>query len=631
MGNKTIRIQQFFLITFCIILLIFLILRSGENISQDYINNVVSSTYVVDDSTAKDYIQLTGTYKYIDDELVRPSDLSSYSKNYKIGSLYNHGTLFNGKKLTLLLDIYNYTDHDLVLHLGNITNIKNIYINGSLLNVNSSQAIKTNQSDAYIKIDNNANTNLVIQMERENFFIFGILSPPELYTYDNLTSTYLDIKFTTLVLSIIIFILSIFLLTLSVLRSQKVDNNKHILFFTLIGVMIIIRTILEYILIDNNYIYISYPNYIKIQSLFTVLIPYLLFLFTFYSDKQEDSLYSFHTFINYTVASYFLFTIICPISGEEFLYKLGLFLIIVIQVCSLYIAKENICNYKSNSILSFVVITIFYIYAFTLPKNLLIYNNFNLSFSYILSICIIGMKIIISNANSYENFKYITKKQKVYNDMYLDELNIINRRLDIEKTAKEHALKIYKETKNRDTATGLFNRGYMSNKLLEIIKNLNSGEVISLILLDIDNLKHINNLYGNNMADEIIVEISRCLISNKMLNEYISRWSGGTFLIALTHIDSSTAEYTAECIRKDITAIKMPNGDNPTVSIGVCFANKNSTLQETEVLLNVALENAKKIGKNCVYTDQNLMGSNDKFFNSKIDNRTRNPYTSELL
>ncbi len=631
MSNKSIRIKQLILITFCIILFYFLIQRSGNDVSQNFVNNVVSSTFVIDEQNFDEKTKLTGTYKYIEGELVTPEDLENYdSDKYRVSNLYNHGALFNGHEATLFLNIYNYTDQDLVLYLNDIINIENIYINGELLDNSNTQVYQSKENSVCINIEDYSKTELIIQITRDKFFIFGVLSPPTLMTYDYITSAYLNLQLATLALSLTILSMSIFMVILSLLRSQKLTKNKSVIYFSCIGLLIISRTILEYGIIHYDFIDIGYDIYIRIQSLFTSLIAYLLFLFAYYAEEQDENSKPFLIFSNYIMAIYTLFIFICPVSGGELLYKLGLLLILALEISSFFIARVNITCYKRKGILSFTVLAIFYIFVYTLPHNLFIYSNFNVAFAYIFSVTIINIYLIVSIAKAYSSSKYISKKQKVFNDITLKEFENINRQLSIEKASKETAIKIYKESRRRDAATGLFDRGYMSTKLSEMIENLKNDEVIALILLDIDNLKHINNIYGNDKADEIIVEISRTLINNKMLNEYISRWSGGTFLITLIDIDTSTASYVAERIRQDITSIRLTNGDNPTVSIGVCFANNKSSMQSSEVALNDALEIAKSIGKNCVYTDTSLVNNiNLSEFDSSI--KIKNPYTGELL
>ncbi len=608
MGNRSIYIRTFIFFTLCILLFISSTYRFKYTITSNFKNNVVKSTFILNDDNLNETINLTGTYKYIENRLIGPYELNNYKDNFDIVPINVNGNLLNGHSATLYLKIYNFSSEDVVLNLNNIILSENIYFNGVNINYNSDSQILSRKNNYSVTLEKDSRNEFLIQLKRNNFFMLGMLTPPTIMTTSNYENTYLKSQVFTVSLTLTIFFLSIFLTVLSILSTKYNKQNSLFLHvFISIGIIITSRTLFEFLIIQYSSINIPYHLYLKIQSLTSFSILYLLFLFTYFIESPNTYTKQLFTIVNYITAIFFIFTLVCPISGEEFLYKLGLILSLLLQMISLATASYNMHLYKKGGLYSFIVINIFYIFVYAFPTNFLEYKTSHISIAYILSCFFIISFLSISTFIDINEFKYITKKQRVLNVIYSKQLHYLEKHLEIEKNGKKHAIKINDEIKKRDIATGLYNRYFMINELDKHIKNLTLDKLISFIFVDIDNLKHINTVYGNNKADAIINEITDKLLSNKSLTNYITRWSGGTFLIALVDVNHFQAPYIAEHIRLDISTIKLTDLDSPTVSIGVCYANKDSNMKDIEIVLNKCLEKAKSNGKNYVYTDNALI------------------------
>ncbi len=632
------KLSQYILIFLCIILFIFLIRRSIDIADLEYDSNVIFGTIVVNEGDIKNGIPLTGTYKYIEDKIIEPNALKYHEDKVQALPVYDHGVFVSGHNATLYFDIYNYTNENLTLQYKDFVNKYKIYVNGIPVNSQEIETHDTKGHNPYIEILKNKKTQIVIQMRRDDYFLFGFLSPPILNTYTNLLTDYNRSQYLTLIITLLIFITCIFLNILSMIRSRNLAKNIHIILFSMIGVMVILKVVLT-TLANFDIIHVNYMDFIKYKVFNIVLIAYFLFLFVYYDCPQKRSEKNIANTISYSLFIFVVFTSITPYAGQELLYKAALFFILAIQIASFYIARKNILSYQKNGILSLLILSIFYIFVFIYPDILLFTTNTTLSIVFLLCSAIIGLKIARDNYHSFANFRYLTAKQILLNDIYTNELSNIQKQLEIEKSAKMHAITIVNETKKRDVATGLYNRTYMTDLIKESIEGLKDNEIISLIIIDIDNLKHINEVYGHVVADTHIKDIANKLFNYKNQTDYLGRWTGGSFLVLLKEIEYATATYIAESIRLEISNTTFENGDSATVSIGVCCADKYSTVETTERTLNDCLIIAKGIGKNCVYTDTQL---SDKLLENKslidqliIDENDgpifRNPYTGELL
>ena len=169
---------------------------------------------------------------------------------------------------------------------------------------------------------------------------------------------------------------------------------------------------------------------------------------------------------------------------------------------------------------------------------------------------------------------------------------------------KQKDLKRYnKELKKlaiTDTLTELHNRRKL-DELLNKIKN----KKFSLILLDIDHFKEINDTYGHLEGDKVLITISKLLKENLNKNDEIGRWGGEEFLI----ICKNTTEKEASIISLRLKNI-IENHDfkirKITASFGVSEAKKNLDIKDILSNADIALYKAKELGRNQVVLGSSL-------------------------
>jgi diguanylate cyclase (GGDEF)-like protein len=157
----------------------------------------------------------------------------------------------------------------------------------------------------------------------------------------------------------------------------------------------------------------------------------------------------------------------------------------------------------------------------------------------------------------------------------------------------------------RDTYTGLYNKRFIINELENISRIARrSGRVFSIIIIDIDDFKQINDLYGHLSGDEYLKSIAELFTQSLREQDIAGRIGGDEFLILLPETTIDGAFQLAIRIRKNVEefVLKYLNFKiKTTISAGVC--QYENTIKDVNELLDIAdqaLYEAKRSGKNNV-------------------------------
>lgn len=154
-----------------------------------------------------------------------------------------------------------------------------------------------------------------------------------------------------------------------------------------------------------------------------------------------------------------------------------------------------------------------------------------------------------------------------------------------------------------DNLTKLFNRQKLNDELnKEIQRDLRYGHGFALLMFDIDNFKAINDTYGHDIGDQVLIKISKISINSTRTTDISARWGGEEFMILLPETSLEDSAKIAENLRKNIENEKFENIPKPvTVSIGVAIYEKEH--KDKEIIIknvDLALYKAKHNGKNQV-------------------------------
>ena len=155
-----------------------------------------------------------------------------------------------------------------------------------------------------------------------------------------------------------------------------------------------------------------------------------------------------------------------------------------------------------------------------------------------------------------------------------------------------------------DYLTGLLNRRRFERALSDLLKDFHTRNYpSSLIILDIDNFKKINDTYGHPIGDQILKEIALILKTFLRGNNIPARVGGEEFAILVPGATTQEAKNVAERIRKivETRTFTIPQGElKVTASFGVTSTKKNDTNQSIYTRADEALYKAKQKGKNQV-------------------------------
>lgn len=153
----------------------------------------------------------------------------------------------------------------------------------------------------------------------------------------------------------------------------------------------------------------------------------------------------------------------------------------------------------------------------------------------------------------------------------------------------------------RDSMTGLLNRRqFYAITDPNNLNHLPAQQQFSLLLVDTDRFKNINDLFGHLKGDEVLIALSRTLEACSRENDLVFRWGGEEFVILLPHTPLDIALQIAESIRAAVARITIPGLPRFTVSIGVARHNQGETIDELFKRVDDALYRAKNDGRNKV-------------------------------
>lgn len=153
-----------------------------------------------------------------------------------------------------------------------------------------------------------------------------------------------------------------------------------------------------------------------------------------------------------------------------------------------------------------------------------------------------------------------------------------------------------------DQLTGLYNRNSLAEFASKAFTEANRHDFrLSLILMDIDNFKSINDTHGHLVGDEVLASVGELLKANCRNEDFAVRFGGEELMLILPHCGLIAAQQRAEELREQLEALK-PAGIPMTVSIGVTSRTKGSeaSMEDMFRVADHAVYQAKEAGRNRV-------------------------------
>lgn len=359
------------------------------------------------------------------------------------------------------------------------------------------------------------------------------------------------------------------LLFLSLYKRMK--NNKSYLLFSILCLFIQLRCLF----LNERIIVHFFPNMpfellSKIAALtYYLWIPiYVFFLKEVFGDITKRTIITSLVF-SLTFAS------ICLVTNNTFYDKLSycgeLVVIIIVSDILIFLIKKARKKEK-NSIISLIAFSCLIV---TAANDILLNNGFPHINRYVFQI---GMFIF------------------VLLETYAITINYNNEINKVKMLKKENEI-IY-ERSIRDGLTNLYNRQYIESILDNIIDMYNSeGIIFTLMMIDIDHFKKINDTYGHLCGDKVLLSVSNVLMGTLRNTDYIGRYGGEEFIVIFPNTGIDEAIKIAKRIRRNVEELSVDEGIKVTISGGL-YENKETIkykcIQNADDLLYLA----KDMGRN---------------------------------
>jgi len=186
------------------------------------------------------------------------------------------------------------------------------------------------------------------------------------------------------------------------------------------------------------------------------------------------------------------------------------------------------------------------------------------------------------------------------------ELSALNKNLNEEIEARKTAEHDLIKQSTTDSLTGISNRMYGQNLLTAMLDLYDRYKnIFSIILVDIDFFKGINDTYGHNEGDAVLINVAGIFDDTLRKSDIKCRWGGEEFLLIIPNCTLKSAIYLAEKIRKAVASQSIERVGPVTISLGVTQVLEGD---DTKSLIKRSDENlymAKRTGRNRTCSDKN--------------------------
>lgn len=163
------------------------------------------------------------------------------------------------------------------------------------------------------------------------------------------------------------------------------------------------------------------------------------------------------------------------------------------------------------------------------------------------------------------------------------------------------------EVSTRDSLTGLYNRWFVMEKIdSELNRALRHGSPMSLLMLDVDHFKRVNDTFGHSAGDQVLQAIGKLLRDSCRVYDVPGRYGGEEFCILLPETRTGNTTIVAERIRRRLETTELPCGETSiavTASIGIAGMDGEDAVLSPAALIDRAdraLYSAKNRGRNRV-------------------------------
>ena len=222
-----------------------------------------------------------------------------------------------------------------------------------------------------------------------------------------------------------------------------------------------------------------------------------------------------------------------------------------------------------------IVINILYPQTSTLFSNLIIDTILNIIIQMLSIALTFSLVMMINGRLFYELNKYSEEREKMMEEL---------RRLA-----------------TTDNLTGVYNRMKLEQLLTaEVLRSRRYNRPLSVILIDVDLFKLVNDTFGHNVGDTVLKTIARILKENIRESDFIGRWGGEEFLIINPETEPEGSRAVAEKLREAVGDYCFEKVGQKTISLGIAGLQENEWEENMLQRADKALYRAKHNGRNRV-------------------------------
>jgi len=256
---------------------------------------------------------------------------------------------------------------------------------------------------------------------------------------------------------------------------------------------------------------------------------------------------------------------------------------------------NNIIDSTTNTIIFIITILVF---SIMLIVSLVYYLNIKKPFN---DIFIYLEKVALGEYKYFKN-QYVTKEINTLLSNINNMVESISKREELEKRTNKLELEQekLKQLASLDHMTGLYNRRYFSEISMHIFDLSKRAKTpLSIVMIDIDKFKNVNDTYGHQIGDDVIIILSNILKELQRKSDIICRYGGEEFIVLLPNTTANNALLIIEKLRKIVEATPVPVDSNKdlhfTVSAGI------SQIIDDELNLDLVIKRAD----DALYTSKN--------------------------
>ncbi|MDR1125736.1 MAG: GGDEF domain-containing protein [Deltaproteobacteria bacterium] len=210
---------------------------------------------------------------------------------------------------------------------------------------------------------------------------------------------------------------------------------------------------------------------------------------------------------------------------------------------------------------------------------------------------------LIAEAMAFGDSRVITIR--LLKEAYAEQVSILRKAREqlLERRLLKNDLEVYKRRSRIDGLTKVLNKTtFMELLVTHINYAREQRQPLSLIMMDIDGFKDINDIYGHQAGDEALSALGQILLGNLRHNDLVGRYGGDEFMVIIPGTGLDQARRIAEKLRRSVENHKFANLPLISISLGCCVYQTGEDLSEFIQRADFALYDAKRAGKNTVCT-----------------------------